>query len=198
MFYRTSAVEYLLCDKDAIPQMMLEFHPVTADRWGDFEQLFECKSGPHNCWCMVWRTNENKITIPGKAGKKASIRNRVDRGTPIGLLAYSDNKPIAWCSIAPRDTYKSLGGDKTKDGVWSLACFFIKRSFRNMGVTSRILAAAVDYAKDNGAQYVEAYPVAHDSPSYRFMGFVPTFEKAGFRFVKSAGSRRNVMILVLT
>ena len=67
-----------------------------------------------------------------------------------------------------------------------------------MGVTSQILAAALDYAKDNGAHYVEAYPVAPDSPSYRFMGFVPTFEKAGFRFVESAGSRRNVMILALT
>lgn len=175
--------------------MILDFHPVTADRWDDFEQLFECKGGPHNCWCMAWRTNENQKTL---AGKKASIENRVERGVPIGLLAYTDSKPIAWCSIAPRDTYKSLGGDDTKDNVWSLTCFYISRLFRNMGVTSRLLAAAVDYAKDNGARYVEAYPVAPDSPSYRFMGFVPTFEKAGFRFVKSAGSRRNVMILALT
>jgi GNAT superfamily N-acetyltransferase len=147
---------------------------------------------------MVWRTNENEKMFPGKSGKKASMKSRVDRGTPVGLLAYSDNEPMAWCSIAPRDTYKSLGGDETKDAVWSLACFFIKRSFRNMGLTSRLLAAAVEYARDNGAQYVEAYPVAPDSPSYRFMGFVPVFEKAGFQFVKSAGSRRNVMILSLT
>ncbi|MBE9099842.1 GNAT family N-acetyltransferase [Vacuolonema iberomarrocanum] len=178
--------------------MKLDFHPVTADRWGDFAQLFESKGGPHNCWCMVWRNNENRKTIPGKVGKKSSMKNRVDQGIPVGLLAYSDNEPIAWCSIAPRDTYKSLGGDETKDCVWSLACFFIKRTFRNMGITSQLLTAAIDYAKENGAQYVEAYPVAPDSPSYRFMGFVSTFEKAGFQFVKSAGSRRNVMLLPLT
>jgi hypothetical protein len=29
------------------------------------------------------------------------------------------------------------------------------------------------------------------------MGFVPTFEKAGFEFVKPAGSRRKVMLLKL-
>ncbi len=178
--------------------MILEFHPVTAERWGDFEQLFESKGGPHNCWCMAWRINENEKILAGKTGKKASIGNRVEHCIPIGLLAYFDSKPIAWCSIAPRDTFKPLGGDESKDGVWSLTCFFIARLYRNMGVMSRILAAAVDYAKDNGALYVEAYPVAPDSPSYRFMGFVPTFEKAGFRFVKSAGSRRNVMILALT
>jgi hypothetical protein len=54
-----------------------------------------------------------------------------------------------------------------------------------------------DVSKDNGAKYIEAYPVAPDSPSYWFMGFVPTFEKAGFHFVKSAGTRRNVMIFAI-
>ncbi len=178
--------------------MKLEFHPVTEERWDDFEQLFECRGGPHYCWCMLWRKNEHKKSIPSKAGKKASMKNRVDDGTPIGLLAYSDDEPIAWCSIAPRETYKSLGGDESKDNVWSIACFFVKRPFRKQGVTSQLLAAAIDYAKQNGAEYVEAYPVAPDSPSYKFMGIVPAFEKAGFQFVKSAGSRRNAMILPLT
>ncbi len=40
---------------------------------------------------------------------------------------------------------------------------------------------------------LEAYPVEKKSPSYRFMGFISTFEKAGFEFVKKAGTRRNVM-----
>lgn len=125
------------------------------------------------------------------------MQNRVEQGTPIGLLAYSNDEPVAWCSIAPRETYKSMGGDQTKHGVWSLTCFFVKRTFRKMGIASQLLTAAIDYAKENGAQYVEAYPVAPDSPSYRFMGFVPMFEKAGFQFVKTAGSRRNVMIINL-
>jgi hypothetical protein len=33
-----------------------------------------------------------------------------------------------------------------------------------------------------------------DSPGYRFMGFIKTFEKAGFNFVKKAGTRRNLMV----
>lgn len=44
---------------------------------------------------------------------------------------------------------------------------------------------------------MEAYPVEPDSPSYRFMGFKQTFEKAKFNFIKKAGKRRNVMLLVL-
>ncbi|OOV46625.1 acetyltransferase [Leptospira kirschneri serovar Grippotyphosa] len=38
-----------------------------------------------------------------------------------------------------------------------------------------------------------AYPVEKKSPSYRFMGFISMFEKAGFTFIKKAGARRNVM-----
>jgi hypothetical protein len=40
---------------------------------------------------------------------------------------------------------------------------------------------------------LEAYPVAADSPSYRFMGFVPQFARLGFDEVARAGSRRHVM-----
>ncbi len=174
-----------------------KFCPVTAERWHHLEQLFECKGGPHHCWCMVWRNNENKKSMPGKTGKKASMKRRVDEGVTVGLLAYQNEIPIAWCSIASRNTYRPLGGDETISDVWSLVCFFIKREFRQTGLMSQLLHAAIQYADKSGAKYVEAYPVDPDSPSYRFMGFKPVFENAGFKFVKMAGKRRNVMLLNL-
>jgi hypothetical protein len=62
----------------------------------------------------------------------------------------------------------------------------------------RLIAAAVDYARQNGATVVEAYPVDPDAPSYRFMGFVPVFAEAGFVEVGRAGYRRHVMRLALS
>ncbi|MBL4727749.1 MAG: GNAT family N-acetyltransferase [Rhizobiaceae bacterium] len=121
------------------------------------------------------------------------MKKRIDNGTPVGLLAYSNGKPIGWCAIAPRETYKPLGGDETKQQVWSIVCFFIKRDFRGQGLSRLFLNQAVEFAANNGAKYIEAYPVAKDSPSYRFMGFKSTFEKAKFKFVKNAGTRRHVM-----
>jgi len=56
-------------------------------------------------------------------------------------------------------------------------------------------AAAVEHARSRGACVVEAYPVDADSPSYRFMGFVPTFEQAGFDEVGRIGTRRHVFRL---
>jgi hypothetical protein len=40
---------------------------------------------------------------------------------------------------------------------------------------------------------VEGYPVAPDSRSYRFMGFLPLFRHAGFVKVGTVGTRRTVM-----
>ena len=36
-------------------------------------------------------------------------------------------------------------------------------------------------ARERAAKAVEGYPVDASSPSYRFMGFVPLFKRAGFR-----------------
>jgi hypothetical protein len=65
-------------------------------------------------------------------------------------------------------------------------------------MTARLLAAAIDHARRQGATVVEAYPVDRNSPSYRFMGFVGAFKKMGFRAVGRAGTRRHVMRLKLT
>jgi hypothetical protein len=47
------------------------------------------------------------------------------------------------------------------------------------------------------APAVELHPVDEDSPSYRFLGFIPAFRKAGYDEVGMAGKRRHVMRLAL-
>ena len=71
----------------------------------------------------------------------------------------------------------------------------LRPTHRRRGLVHDLIAAAVEYAKRNHASVVEAYPVDPDSPSYRFMGFVPVFQRAGFMEVGRAGSRRHVMRL---
>lgn len=114
---------------------------------------------------------------------------------PVGLLCYDNSEAIAWCSIAPRESYRELSGDNSMTNVWSLVCFFIKKEYRQKGITEELIKQAIKYAKDNGANYVEAYPVDPDSPSYRFMGFKPMFDKLGFDLKHKAGQRRYVMTL---
>ena len=175
----------------------IKIKPVNESNWKDFETLFESRGCPHHCWCTVWRLKGKERKLADKVYKKNFMAKIVKNNLPIGLLAYADNDPIAWCSIAPRETYRDLGGDETKSNVWSLTCLFIKRDFRKMGLARLMIEEAKKYAKRNGSKYLEAYPVLPGSHSYRFMGFVSKFEKAGFQFSKMVGLKRHVMITEL-
>ncbi|MGN2392964.1 N-acetyltransferase family protein [Pelomicrobium sp. G1] len=175
----------------------LRFREVTPDLWKDFEALFEGKGGPKNCWCMVWRTLPSK-SRRNKAAKKQAIKNRILEGQPVGLLGYRGSEPVAWCSVAPRGTFRDLGGlDDDSTVVWSLVCMFVKPELRGLGIGQQLILAAMELARRHGADVLEAYPVDPESPSYRFMGFVPVFQELGFREVGRAGSRRHVMRLDL-
>ncbi|MEM7121535.1 MAG: GNAT family N-acetyltransferase [Pseudomonadota bacterium] len=176
-------------------------HPVDQARWPDLVALFEARGGPKYCWCMAWRTQPPEAkearNTERNAVLKAALGARVADGMPIGLLGYCDGEAIAWCSFAPRPTFRRLGGPEddgtASQNVWSLTCFFIKRAFRGRGLSERLLNAALAYARRQNAACVEAYPVEPDSPSYRFMGLTTLFERAGFVEVGRAGTRRHVM-----
>src|SRR5947209_17084985 len=84
----------------------LEFREVDKNRWPDMVQLFASRGGPSYCWCMVWRGAPGD-RIDGRS-RKAAMQRRVAAGTPVGILGYVDGEPVAWCSIAPRATYRPL------------------------------------------------------------------------------------------
>lgn len=177
----------------------LTFHAVDRAHLQDFVALFESMGAPKFCWCMVWRAKSSTLRNMDNAARKRAITQCVQQDIPIGILAYLNGQPIAWCSIAPRETYRDLGGLPAEKGknIWSLVCFFIKREYRGLGLSDELLRAAIEYARQRGATTVEAYPVDSDAPSYRFMGFVPLFDHAGFVEQGRAGSRRHVMRLEL-
>lgn len=172
----------------------LRFAPVTPERWPDLARLFVRRGGPKHCWCMAWRdlpAGERRAP----AAKRAALAERVGRGVPVGILAYADGEPVAWCSVAPRETYRELGGADYPAGtsVWAVVCFFANRELRGRGIAARLLDAACAEAAAAGADVIEGYPVDPDSPSYRFMGLRSTFLAAGFEEVGRAGRRRHVM-----
>jgi GNAT superfamily N-acetyltransferase len=183
----------------AIAAPTLTFRPVSAARRRDFETLFASPGAPHYCWCMAWRRTPEETKQLSSADAKRQMMQRIGGGVPVGLLAYADGAPTAWVSIAPRDTFRRLGGRDAgpDESVWSLSCFFVPRKLRGHGTVHRLLEAAIDHARKNGATVVEGYPVDETSPSYRHMGFVSVFRNAGFVEAGEAGRRRHVMRLKL-
>jgi GNAT superfamily N-acetyltransferase len=167
----------------------LEFHPVTKKRWSDFETLFGEKGACGGCWCMLWRLTRKEFEQQKGEANRQAMQTIVNSGEIPGLLAYSKKQPVAWCSVAPRESFPALERSrvlkKIDDApVWSISCFFIHRDYRKQGLSVRILEAAVDYVKKQGGKIVEGYPVepkkGKTADVFAWTGLSSFFKKAGF------------------
>ena len=180
----------------------MEFHPVTTDRWDDFEELFGPNGAYSGCWCMWWRITRSKFDESGNRGNRKSMKALVAAGTVPGILAYENGEPIGWCSVAPREEYASLNRSPVlkpvdERPVWSIVCFFIHRDHRAQGVGLQLIGGAVEYAKENGAEIVEAYPTKPRGKTLdavsSYMGIPKVFERAGFEKVGDPSPAKAIM-----
>ena len=71
-------------------------HPLTADRWADFEALFGPTGARDNCWCMFWRLTGSAFARNGNAGNRAAMRSLANTDPPPGLLAYAEDRAVGW------------------------------------------------------------------------------------------------------
>ena len=183
-------------------QDQLTFKPLTENEWPDFVLLFE-EHGPQNgCWCMYWRAKRADCQKQFGEGNKQAFKNIVENGKVPGILAYLDRHPVGWCSIAPREEFLVLDRSPTlkridDQPVWSIVCFFVAKAYRRRGLTSILIQAAIEYARERGAKIIEAYPLRTEItkclPYERFMGIESTFERAGFKVITRRSDRRPVM-----
>ena len=146
----------------------LEFQPLTRDRWNDLEQLFGQRGAYGGCWCMWWRTSRSQFEKQGNEGNREAMKAIVGSGQVPGILAYLDEQPIGWCSVAPRETYASLNRShvlKRLDDkpVWSIVCFYIAKAHRGQNLTLELIRGAIDYVRQQGGKIVEAYPTQPSS-----------------------------------
>lgn len=167
----------------------LVYHPLTIERWPDFEDLFGEKGAYSGCWCMWWRLKRSEFEKQQGEGNRKAIKAIVQSGEVPGILAYMDTQPIAWCSVAPRESYPALNRSpvlkKLDDTpVWSIVCFFVAKGHRKRGIIQELITAAVEYVQDQNGKIIEAYPTVPKSeylpPVSVYMGLPSMFRKAGF------------------
>jgi GNAT superfamily N-acetyltransferase len=124
------------------------------------------------------------------------MRTLVKEGREPGLLAYDNEVPVGWVSVAPRVDFGHLMRSKhygpradEDDTVWAITCFIVHPTARHRGVAKALLDAAVEHALSRGASAVEAYPHARVRD---YMGSADMFEAAGFLPVRRASVRTIV------
>ena len=151
---------------------------------------------------MWWRLPRSEFERHKGEANRRALKAIVESSEAPGLLAYADGEAIAWCSVAPRESFPVLGRSRTlkpidDEPVWSVVCLFIARPFRRRGVSVGLLAAAVEYAVARGARIVEGYPVelkqASMPDAFAWTGTAAAFLRAGFTEVARRSETRPIM-----
>ncbi|HEX6873777.1 MAG TPA: GNAT family N-acetyltransferase [Micromonosporaceae bacterium] len=179
--------------------------PVTVDRLDDLALLFGHSKTTTGCFCMWFVASAKECEAGWGGGNQRAFADLSRASTePVGLLAYHDGEPVGWCAAGPRLRYHRAlrstvlkGRDASEDAsVWLVPCFFVRRESRKVGVTRRLLEAAVHLAGEHGAVAVEGFPLAGDqrhSAASAYLGVEPLFTSCGFRPVARPTTSRVVM-----
>jgi len=179
----------------------LEFHPLTPERWRDFETLFGERGACGGCWCMWWRMTRSQYEEHKGGRNKRAMKKLVDGGHRPGIIAYQNGRPIGWCSVAPRESFSRLESSRglkpvDQQPVWSVVCFFVAKEQRRNGLSVNLLKAAIDFVRDGGGRIVEGYPVdakKKQADAFVWSGLASAFVEAGFKEVERRSETRPIM-----
>ncbi|MEJ2545836.1 MAG: GNAT family N-acetyltransferase [Calditrichaceae bacterium] len=137
--------------------------PLLTENWSDFETLFGPKGAYGGCWCMWWRIPRKEFEAGQGQKNHEAMKAIVDSGIVPGLIAYKDDIPCGWCSVAPREHFATIERSRVlkridDQPVWSLVCFFVDKNFRGKAISEKLILGAIEYVKSQEGKIIEAYP----------------------------------------
>jgi GNAT superfamily N-acetyltransferase len=149
---------------------------------------------------MYWRVGPRYRERP-RENNKHDLEQLTRSGPAPGLIAFDGGTAVGWCELAPRADLDWLARGRyfrpVDDlPVWSVPCFYVRRTHRRRGVMGTLIDAAVGVAASAGAPALEAYPVDTTVPGHTrnlFLGFASVFAQRGFQVVARRQPDRPVM-----
>ncbi len=155
---------------------------------------------------MWWRLRHKDFEANKGEKNRDTMFELVAAGRIPGILAYDNDSPIGWCSVAPREEFPRLEGSKIlkrvdDQPVWSIVCLFVAKEYRRYGVSLQLIKEAVNFVKEQGGRIVEAYAVEPKKDTlpdaFAFYGFFSTYLKANFKEVVRRSQTRPIMRYII-
>jgi GNAT superfamily N-acetyltransferase len=166
--------------------------------WPALAALFEEGGDPRWCWCQFWRVRGTDFGRSTAERNREALQGLVARQPAPGLVAVEPGgRVVGWVGLGPREDFERLERSKVRPRlddvpVWSIVCFVVARRARRQGLAARLLGAAIEYARAQGAPELEAYPVdaseGRPTAATLYSGTVSTFLRAGFHVAREIDS----------
>lgn len=179
---------------------VIRTEPAGAGSFPDLEDLFGRGGASNGCWCMYWRIGPRYRERP-RYNNRDDMRQLMAGPVGPGVLAYYGNLAVGWCAVAPRANYGWLTRARHLAAVddlslWSVPCFYVRRTHRGTGITGVLIEAAADLARSAGAPALEAYPIDTEIQGHTenlYPGVASTFAAHGFDEVARRRPDRPIM-----
>lgn len=178
--------------------MHVVIEPLVEKHWPALEAFFREGGDPRWCWCQYWRLRAKDFSALKVPQLRERLHEQARSAEPPGLVAFDGDRAVGWVSLGPRTEFERIVRSKViptvdERPVWSIVCFAVSGSARGQGVGRALIEAAIEYARERGAEALEAYPIALDrtadvSAEAAFTGTLPMFERAGFEVVAERAS----------
>jgi GNAT superfamily N-acetyltransferase len=168
--------------------MAIEVRPATE--FQDVKAVLGPKRPDANvCWCLSYRLTSSKENreLTGRA-RGERVRDLVRQSPPPGVLAYDGDEVVGWAAVHPRADTSFARNRKIPHvddvDVWSVWCIRVRPGHRGEGISHHLLAGAIEFARANGAQAIEGYPIDNKGEkidlTMAYVGTRSLFEQAGF------------------
>jgi GNAT superfamily N-acetyltransferase len=174
--------------------------------WPTVDEFFGPKGLVEHCWCQYFRMESKDYSGCRSAARRARLADLVNTGERVGVLGSVDDVPVGWIGVGPRLGFPRLRTSraakllKSDDParIWSIVCVYLAREHRHQGLLRVLINKAVEWARDEKAELIEAFPEDDRDPEsgfdpYSFHGRVSTFEACGFTVVEPRLQRRALI-----
>ncbi len=147
------------------------------------------------CWCLSYRIPSRLNSELRGPARGQHVAELLADG-PLGVMAYDGDEPVGWAAVAPREATafaRSQRIPRVDDlPVWSQWCIRVRPGHRGRGISHVLIRGAVEFAREQGAPALEAYPVdnagAKVDLTMAYAGLRANYEAAGFHHVAATSS----------
>lgn len=179
----------------------LKIYRLTPERLDDYLYFFENVAHTDNkewdrCYCLNYCSAHNAEVVDfdlfdAEQRREYAIKY-VREGVIQGYLAYHNGQVIGWCNANDRsDCMRCYGwqqyiagkGEMKQEAskIKSIFCFTVAPEMRGKHVATALLERVVQDAREDGYEYLEAYPNKEDTDMfYNYVGPVGLYQKFGF------------------